>query len=208
MRLVHCRVAVQPRAGHEPIDEALEHSGDVVDVAEAAVPQRGLVGLHRTPRRRGPTRRSPPHRRMRRDPLRYGPDAFKSGERCWWGQPVVEVVLDETCRTSARTAIWERTVGISPVAWRFADSEKGPMSLRPLRDGPHPLQRDAIIRVCRAHPLSGQPTTAESTRPALSDDEPSPMPLEERACRPPTRRPEPAPRVGGGRWSRPPPPWC
>jgi hypothetical protein len=61
MRLVHRRVAVQPRAGHDPIDEVVDHRGDVIDANEAVVQRRGLVGLHCTPGPRRPTRRSPPH---------------------------------------------------------------------------------------------------------------------------------------------------
>jgi hypothetical protein len=49
MRLVHRRVAVQPRAGHDPIDEVVDHRGDVIDANEAVVQRRGLVGLHCTP---------------------------------------------------------------------------------------------------------------------------------------------------------------
>ena len=71
MRLVHCRVADQPRVGHDPIDEVVDHRGDVMDATEAVVQQRGLVGLHRTPRPRGPTPGRRLIRWMRRDPLRY-----------------------------------------------------------------------------------------------------------------------------------------
>ena len=126
MRLVHRRVAVQPRAGQDPIDEVLEHRGDVVAASEAVVQQRELVGLHRTPRPRGPTRRSPPH------PLDPEGSAAVRGQRqsslvsaAGRVNPVVEAVRDRTCRTSSRTAMCETTVGISPLACRLGGIGKG-----------------------------------------------------------------------------------
>jgi hypothetical protein len=112
-----------PRAGQEPIDEVLAHRGGVVDATMQSYGNGDWSGCIAPPGRAGPRAGRRLIRWMRRAPLRYGPAPTKSGERCSPGQPAMEASGDETCRTSARTAICERTVGISPVAWRFAGSD-------------------------------------------------------------------------------------
>jgi hypothetical protein len=37
VRLVHGRILVQPGIGHDPVDEVVDHRGDVVDAAEAVI---------------------------------------------------------------------------------------------------------------------------------------------------------------------------
>jgi hypothetical protein len=70
MRLVHRRVAVQPWAGYDPIDEVVDHRGDVIDANEAVVQRRGLVGLHCTPQGHADPRAGRRLIRwMRKDPL-------------------------------------------------------------------------------------------------------------------------------------------
>ena len=44
VRLVHGRILVQPGIGHDPVDEVVDHRGDVVDAADAVVQRRSRVG--------------------------------------------------------------------------------------------------------------------------------------------------------------------
>jgi hypothetical protein len=46
---VHGRILVQPGIGHDPVDEVVDHRGDVVHAAETVIQRRSLVGLHRPP---------------------------------------------------------------------------------------------------------------------------------------------------------------
>jgi hypothetical protein len=123
MRLVHCRVAV----GRWPDRNRSMRSSRTVATSWTPSMQSysngDWSGCIAPPGRAGPRAGRRLIRWIRRAPLRYGPAPTKSGERCSPGQPAMEASGDETCRTSARTAICERTVGISPVAWRFAGSD-------------------------------------------------------------------------------------
>jgi hypothetical protein len=44
VRLVHGRILIQPGIGRDPVDEVVDHRGDVVDATEAVVQRRSLVG--------------------------------------------------------------------------------------------------------------------------------------------------------------------
>ncbi|WP_285705955.1 hypothetical protein [Microtetraspora sp. NBRC 16547] len=46
VRVVHRRILVQPGLNHDPVDEVVDHRGDVVDATEAVIQRRALVGLH------------------------------------------------------------------------------------------------------------------------------------------------------------------